>query len=370
MNKILEFNLQDDIKIYLHHSIPLSILSLDKNYEPWLNEHFKQIYCHIDSDNNFRIDYKDHFRDYREVMDIHEICYTKAAYIENITDFIINAINKDYYVSVFVDEFYLKNRGAYGYFHYTRQLVVYGYDLQSRIFNCLGYTKLADSNVKDSGYDIFASEEIPFYDFKISYAEAKRHFKGPDHQYLVLLARKNDPIDYKFNLSGFLNKLERFIYSRGYNEGQLSIGFNVYNSLLDSLKGIINDQLIKVDARTFYILHEHKKTILKTLEYVFKEYNLPTEPFKSIIDHYNQRIVQRSKIIFYQFLKIEYKLVKNKQWDDNDQLIPISKENWEKQINDIKNIIKALGTFSMEEQSITLQLLVELKKHCKTYINN
>lgn len=123
-SKKLNFSEKNPVKIYTHHSIPLSIMLLDERLLQWIHEHYVQIFSYVDNENIFRIDYIEHFKHYREVMEITEIDHTRAGSIPDIEHFIVKAIDSDYYVTVHLDEYYLKNKGAYGHFHYIRQLVV------------------------------------------------------------------------------------------------------------------------------------------------------------------------------------------------------------------------------------------------------
>jgi|GEM_PF-5186496 hypothetical protein len=367
MKKILDFSLQDDIKIYTHHSIPLSVLSIDKNYIPWLNEHFVQLYSYIDREGVFRIDYTEYYRHYREVMDVIEISYEKAASIGTIIDFVFNAINRNLYVNLIVDEYYLKNKGAFKQFHYVRQLLINGYDKNGSIFYGMGYTKYVDTSLKGgSGYDKLAQEEISFSDLKIAYDEGRNYYKGPLPQYLLLLGRKSNAHDYLFNAGRFINRLDGYINSKGFHEYQLAIGQNVYADLAEHITGMIYN-LDKVDSRAFFILHEHKKRLAKSIDFISEKYNLSMNTMGPLLAAYNSIIVKKAQMLFYQFLRYEYKAFKTRDYDDDGKLLPLDRESKEgkAKINDLNKIMESIKKYTSQEKSITLAIVNELKQHFK-----
>jgi hypothetical protein len=352
MKKILEFNLQKDVEIYTHHSIPLSILSVDTKYKPWLHEHFVQIFCYVDAYDVYRIDYTEHFKHYREVMNISEISLEKGSSIDDIVEFSIRAIDKDIYVSLHVDEFYLQSKGVYNQFHYVRQLLLHGYDKENRIFHAVGYRKFVDNSFNESGYDKFDNETITFDDLTLSFKDAKNYFEGAKHQYILLLGRNSEKAEYNFNKEMFIRRLGNYLNSKGFNEIQLSMGFSLYHDLIETLRGIIDGAQTRIDSRAFFILNEHKKLLYHSFKYLIENFNINDCELSSKIEEFNEKSVKRFQVLFYQFLKYEYKKITNKRRDENGNLIhnetlqPETPENTEY----LKKLIRNIDTYSSTEK--------------------
>ncbi|HEX2957935.1 MAG TPA: hypothetical protein VHO70_13965, partial [Chitinispirillaceae bacterium] len=158
---ILKFSTLDPIKAYAHHTIPLSIALSDQRCHPWLYEHFNQIFSFV-RQGILQIDYTEQLRQYREILDIIQVPIAKASTVTDLVSFLINSINNNLYVTIYVDEFYLENRYASNKLHYMRQLVINGYDSEAQFFHCKGFTRFIDTTFKDSGYDQYAAETISF----------------------------------------------------------------------------------------------------------------------------------------------------------------------------------------------------------------
>jgi hypothetical protein len=364
MNKTLEFSLQEYVKIYAHHSLPVSVLLADQKNISWLNEHFVQLYSYQDSDKVFRIDYIEYYLNYREVLDIILISYEKAEHIETINEFIINAINSNLCVSIYVDEYYLRNKGLYNQSHYVRQLLIIGYDTDARVFTGIGYTKYIDRSLEGSGYDKLEKEEIAFDELKTAYDEARIRFKADPKEYISLIGPKKNAHEYCFKIDRFLDRLDSYLNNKGFRPLQLAMGHSVYATLENALMSMINDGDEKVDSRAFFILHEHKKLLAKSFEYIMKKYDLPAN---TLLADYQSNVVNRAQMLFYQFLRFEYKEIKYWRLIDDEKHISVFNDSAEKQaqIRDLTKIIESVKKFAITDKLMTTAIFDELKNQFK-----
>lgn len=128
------------IRNYLRHAIPLSILEADSkdNAELWvLNEYidivFRPWYHWYDYDNTLY--------DSWNVL----ICNTiHRDFIEanriNVVDSIIKGLTCGYCADVWLDSYYIPGKPAYNHIHLAHNVLVYGYDKSSDLFDALSYT--------------------------------------------------------------------------------------------------------------------------------------------------------------------------------------------------------------------------------------
>jgi lactam utilization protein B len=72
-------------------------------------------------------------------------------------------------------------------------------------------------------------------------------------------------------------------------------------------------------------------------------------------------------MLFYQFLRYEYKAFKTRDYDDDGKLLPLDRESKEgkAKINDLNKIMESIKKYTSQEKSITLAIVNELKQHFK-----
>lgn len=237
-----------------------------------------------------------------------------------------------------------------------------GYDKEKEVFNCRGYSRLTDSTGIESGYDTFIDDTLSFEDLKKAYNEARPCYEGSPQQFILLIRQKNSLPEYRFDFQRFIKQMNNYINSRGFHELQNAIGFNVYEKLEACIQGMIGDETEKVDSRAFFIIHEHKQLFLNALQFIHTN-NIETKNILSeIIAEYEKRIVNRSKVLFYQFLQYEYKTIKNRDYDDYKQLIPVEKGSDEDLMNkkSLGKILESVRQFRTIEFTLVNNIFNQL----------
>ncbi len=293
-NKELKISFQKEITTYFHYYLPLCIILSDKRFIPWFYEHFIQICLRI---NKLGIFFEKNYAtiDYLE----NKLLFSDIAYISNFgykasesiclngIDYIINKINSGYYITIFLDEFYISSKEVYNAKHYVHQSLIYGYNSEEKTFFSIGLNK----------FNVLTKLKLKFEEFNEAFINARFYYKysalWSEHIAIQLFKLKEFYQYPEFHLEIFNKKLKDYIYSRGsiknvhnYNKGEKFIyGFKIYNKLKLYLK-YLKKNINKIDYRAFHILYEQKNAIYGRLQYIANKYQLDYE-FLSLIQEFS-----------------------------------------------------------------------------------
>lgn len=358
--KSLEFSTLDPIKAYTHHTVPLSVALTDPRCMPWLYEHYTQIFSFVKK-GILQIDYTEQLRQYREILDVVQVPIYKSSVINDITSFLINSINNNLFITIYVDEFYLPNRYATNKLHYMRQIVINGYDADDKIFYCKGFTRYNDSSFKDSGYDQYGAETISFDVLSLAYTEGHDRYDDPPDNYIVLWGRKKDFPGYEFNIQLYITRLNQYINSSGQMLSQTAIGQNVFKILEEAVYWMIYERKTTVDSRAFYVVYEHKKRLHDSLMFVRNLINPPSELFDRLLSEYASSVVVKAQKLFYQYLHFEYK-ARIKGLVVDQVFSPYDEDTPERQlvVRTLESIISSIQELKMIDMTITTNMCHEL----------
>lgn len=251
-----------DITAYPHHAHLYAIMNgIDKyeNYKlPWLSNNYVQL--EFEADN---LDFSIGF----DILPLLENCpwliKDSISYEmisekwDNIIDFLIDAINIDYYIYIEVDEFHIKEYDNYQKEHLSHTILIYGYDDITKEFYVA---------------DFFKNRK--YYFAKVAFEEIKKGYENMPTTFLlgVFLLRKKDNsyFTYEFNRSGLIKNLEDFLYSQNTKERNMIInytrvmphvkesvfGLNVFDSICYSFS-----QTGYVPLTNLYVIKEHIKVL-------------------------------------------------------------------------------------------------------------
>jgi len=252
---------------FLHHAYPLSIVGNYNDYLPWFYSNYVQLICNTDYFEGIN----DHLIDFYFPNDplfsfpCMECFAVKPEFFDNkidIVPFMINSINKKCYVYTHVDEFFIPNRSAYNYKHFTHNILVYGYEKNN--FKVLGFDQ--NSN--------FTHTEVGFKEFSLGYENANYQ--------LTILYNYNDYIKPKFDINNLVRSLNDYKFSinsingNGFLPENPVFGLNIYMQLDFYLRNVRESQQ-KIDIRPFHILWEHKKTMFDRIEYLDDDFIINKE---------------------------------------------------------------------------------------------
>lgn len=180
----------------------------------------------------------------------------------DIVDYITNAISQEYYVKVYLDEYFLPFRPSYQKKHYLHESLFIGYDLDRRILYGLAY-------VTDyMGYH--------FKEFFVNMEDVREAYRMPVNDSVqrsrVMLMSCNWEKFYEFDIDSVKESIYEYInsiptekkYASITNTRNYFFGISVYDKLAEkfenikSFKGVI----------PFHIIMEHKQLMVQRIRYM------------------------------------------------------------------------------------------------------
>lgn len=255
---------------YSFYGSIFSILATEgENYHPWLFSRFAQLiatsleyndglYINIDEPQWFP--QTNNFCPFIEMDMLSKKLFNKQ---NDIINSIIDAINNEYYVYMVVEQYYIPGSFGYQTFSFHHDIMIYGYDNEKQLLY------FAD-NLKGK----YQFSECHFTQFIEAYNDTDPKKDSRLNSKVCLFKKRKatvefDPLWLVDNLNGYLTGVHPEKRSsqwhhtfRGWAKG-LDIYKNVkyYLSLLKQGK-------IQFDIRGFFAIYEHKKIMVKRIEYM------------------------------------------------------------------------------------------------------
>ncbi|WP_042199095.1 hypothetical protein [Paenibacillus camerounensis] len=264
-----------------------SIISDEKNLEPWIYSNFIQL--------RYVIDWNVYF------FDNHDLLFETCPYVTKTSinrelinrwtsfkEFITYSIDENLYIWCHLDRFFIPSFSEYQNNNRFHETLIYGYDTEKNII-------YISDNLQGGAYKTT----------QCTFEEAEAAFQNVESEYefinKVNLIKKNSIIDFDshaFNREYLIDSLQRYLYSKRsfdlINPKVLNIyGLNVYHHLISTITHHKKDTP-KLDIRVFHLLWEHKKLMVMRLEYLH-EISCLTES-GDLIDKY-KKLEKKSLII-------------------------------------------------------------------------
>ena len=263
--------------------------------QDWIYSNYIQVHCHLDERREGL--FFEFFPTYTSIL----ICpllhnqYMDRKFIQNgwneWKDFLIDCIDNDYYIYGVCNEKYLHNLQD----DFLHELFIYGYDLNESVFYC------ADFTFSNSGKYTFTQKPME------QICQSFRDVPEQDDYLLcgeggIILSKicpaKEKPYEIeipylKRNLTEYLEGRNTFKhFSMLYNtepkqnndggkaQRKLVFGIDIYDVLMAYLKGSKDN--FQPDYRAFHNLYEHKKLMVKRIEYLKEKQLIPQNINKEI----------------------------------------------------------------------------------------
>ncbi len=240
-----------------HLAYPLCIAMNDESCQSW----YMNDYVQLEWDENFL----SHFTFSNKIMfhnSFFSPCFeiniiSKDVLLQNnvdITDFIINSINNNWYFYSTFDEYYVPRRGNYKKYNFKHDFLLYGYNVENAEFNILGFTDK----------EVFESSSISFFQFTEAFS-SNCSGKFEDYDNIVLL-RKKDKVKYQFDVDYLILLLSNYVHSSNqfdkisnfYDPTKKRVyGISLYDKLINYFSPQ-NIEVLSIDIRPLHILWEHK----------------------------------------------------------------------------------------------------------------
>jgi hypothetical protein len=290
--KELEIKLQNSIIVYNHHALPLCIFSADKHLLPWIYEHYVEIFSITDSNGYILADFLEFWSPYRIICEEIHMGMGFMNVVNDIVNYVIEALNMEYYVSISLDSYYLPFRKNYLSSHNVSTVLLYGYEMDEKQFLAVGF---------DKNYN-FTKLNIDFGNLELSFKNIKEHYKefAPwcETEVIEMIKRWDFKTEYPFSLSVFMSKFYNYInsvknestvYSRFDIRESVTVnyGLNVYDDLMNHLQGKNPS-----DYRLLHLLYESKQSIYDRLTYIAEKYSLK-DSLQQDIDSYKNSIIKK-----------------------------------------------------------------------------
>ncbi len=333
MKKILEIIEQKEINTYLNYSLVMCSLLWNPNKLSWLNEHFTNIYLMRESNNYIWFDYlesSDFMKDVMEYSNYNvETMKNKLSEKFNLVDYIIDSINNEYYVTVFVDGYFLDKTSTYQKEHQSVQSFIYGYCEEELILYGIGFREDGSFGKIEYNFESFLQAA--------QFAIDNYHLANVWVDWFFVTRTKiiSPDIQYEFEPKTYLNDLKSFINSEGskellrketkYEKGDYALyGFKAQEELINAFNELLDGNFV-FDYRCIHLLVEHKELMMKKMMNTAISMGIE-EKIKNVLDNYKE--------ITEEFKEIRMVFLKNVMIDNNMETIYGQLTN--------KKVIKAL----------------------------
>mgnify|MGYP001348798290 CR=1 FL=1 len=321
-----------------HHAYTLAIAGEHPDFDNWFFSNYIQLECH-DNMTLFPLNF------YRFKNSIVSNPLLKENYIErkylyegiDYIDFFCNILKQGAYIMTFVNEYYLTPMKAYKKYHFAHDILLYGYDQQSRYFYASGYTKVGKYENFKIGFDEFSLAFERVYENEKKLNSIVPWLEG------IHILTLNKGETYTLELDTIINSLKDYVFSinssKKYSESSSilsknSFGLEVYDNLITFVK---NQKNKIIDIRSFHILYEHKQCMVKRIEFLER-----------------REFISQSSYLKNGFQKIEEKalIIRNL----------VVKYNFTNDNRCIESIINNVKELKKEEENLMKQFIYELEK--------
>lgn len=292
-SKELKIKLQNDVNVYLHHSLPLCVILGEERFLPWFYQHFVQLISDS-GESIFRgkwpsiwVDFLEGDDSYREVIDDVYLDRSVLKGQSDVLGMLVDCLERGHCLIVSLDEHYLPKKASYKTRHYIHPTLIYGHDGDARQFLAVGFDDQRVFSALRFGYD----------DVLAGYASAfDADEKSMDYQQLIrLLKPRPFSRDYPFSARRFLAQLKGYVSSSadffsagGYRVSRdllsiateaerLRFGLSVYDDVERCLEKRVRGEEGGITYHSIHLLHEHKRGLHERLRYVMGRYGLADE---------------------------------------------------------------------------------------------
>ncbi|MFB9328766.1 hypothetical protein ACFFSY_22755 [Paenibacillus aurantiacus] len=277
----------------LRWAYTLGITSAYEQTYPWLMSNFIEVYANdffLDERTEYFLDFYrgggNEFNSNNPFLIACNMNYELAAALtgDRIVDYIVDCMDKGYYPTLFIDEYYIPSSHAYQAYSCPHHLLIYGYDRESRTFNTAGFGQTM----------AFERHITPFEDLELAYRAMRDKVMSKrqrdDHMYLFQF---NSGCAYTFHLEVVRQQLENYYFSRtshnlvNKNVARYSFGLNTYDSLwayFEAERTNHPNLINRNGVRQLHIYMEHKQIMMDRLRYLHAE-GYVTHPEELIADY-------------------------------------------------------------------------------------
>ena len=148
----LDIVIQKKMTTYLHRSLPMCIILSNENYKGWYYTNFVQIMSNTLDNGDVELNYITPRDGYIDVAEVNCLGYPMLYYDTDFVSYVIENINRGYYLVVHIDEFYIPDKWAYEEIHFVHASLIYGYNQEKRELYGIGFDD--DMTFRDIIFDL------------------------------------------------------------------------------------------------------------------------------------------------------------------------------------------------------------------------
>ncbi|RJE89659.1 hypothetical protein D3P07_05320 [Paenibacillus sp. 1011MAR3C5] len=265
-----------DVYGFLGHAYVLGILQNYEECKPWIYTHYNQLYISKDymEFGEYRLDFFPNLMVLFGNVPWLQYRQTNKGTLANLNidihAFLQCHLDEGYYCSTYVDEYYIPNSISNGVHHFSHDLMVFGYDLNRKIYNIA----IFDKNRQ------FSFQEVSFENFDLAYYNDEGQ-KG------ISLCRKVELREYggsrfgaqlgryDLELQTMLDSMSDYLHSVNtskrlrfhYQSIEGYYGLDIYTGLQEYFR-LLAEGSLNLDVRPLHILWEHKKMMTARIRYL------------------------------------------------------------------------------------------------------
>jgi len=259
-----------DVITYLHHAYPLAVAAVHRSFcDNWLFNNYLQLRCSRELVGARAVTEFDfyllptHFTDWGGLLRMPQIPSEMLWRSRSeITEAVLRALDREFYVQIPVDEFYVPRRAAYGKRHYVHELFVFGYDRRAREVDVLGFDEQLE----------FGRQRLGFAELEesVALADLSQHYDSGG----VRLYHARQGPEYPADPSWVVELLDDYLAERDTSlrfraqeaskSGYL-YGTAVYGELA-AFCASVSEQPGAMDIRPLQLIWEHKRIMQVRLQ--------------------------------------------------------------------------------------------------------
>ncbi|BBH22595.1 hypothetical protein Back11_39400 [Paenibacillus baekrokdamisoli] len=325
MKKLLPF-IVPPIRTFNYIGCELGITSTIEESIPWYHMNYIQLCC-----PKKNLNLEDHKLVFSSLVNpFLSRTYLTKSFVEDITEdpiqFIIVSLNHGYYVSTYINEYFLPNRWAYYSESFFHDILVIGYDDDEKILNVVAYNREGQ----------FVTEKVSYDNFRDGFIFCSTKDNASQSTLGLIIPRKED---FHFNILFILNQMEDFL--NGKNDAQFkyfnipineqdAYGKDVYEYILSYIKA----NTTFWDKRVFRLLLEHKAALLERIKFLTKMGYLNN--IDDLIIN-SEKLVKTATIVFNSTLK--FNITNAFGTYEKDKLSVLIKQIEQQEEDILKNLI-------------------------------
>ncbi|MDR1117384.1 MAG: BtrH N-terminal domain-containing protein [Oscillospiraceae bacterium] len=262
------------ITVYAHHAHFLSILPYDDATLPWVYNNYINVLRFLDHKMaNFHLPGHDGFAPIEmcKRLSVQKIIRDDiTTYFRSFVDFVVYHIEKGNYVISMLDHYCLPPSAHYNQNHFRHDVLIYGYDLEKRVF----YT----SDFYKDG--IYSFEPIPFDCIEKGFSSI---YEDQDYLYdMVYLFKIVLDGEFVVDIDTIARSIRAYmektpfdywsLYKPVPQSDKIIFGAEIYSELEKDLVFIREKaNAAEIDIRPFSVLQAHKKINKMRFEYLVKK---------------------------------------------------------------------------------------------------